>query len=160
MASFLNEFSGHIDMWQKQTCLHLEKKKKVLQPAGDGIDFETVLANSDNGQALFPFFHVSIHPHSTELIPSPPHLTGKKSTVQRGGGTCPCLLSCCEGTRLRTGGGGGSLCPECPVSSSAPAPREADILSNCFVLPRIIKRIETYQPCGNGCREGSQDRER
>lgn len=33
-----------------------------------------------------------------------------------------------------------SLCPECTASYSAPAPQEVDILSNCFILPRIIKR--------------------
>lgn len=64
----------------------------------------------------------------------PPSLTDKKSTVQkRFAHVCSAVVSAQALDMV-------SLCPECTASYSAPAPQEVDILSNCFILARIIKR--------------------
>lgn len=64
----------------------------------------------------------------------PPSLTDKKSTVQKKfAHVCSAVVSAQPLDMV-------SLCPECTASYSAPAPQEVDILSNCFILARIIKK--------------------
>ena len=64
----------------------------------------------------------------------PPSLTDKKSTVQkRLAHVCSAVVSAQALDMV-------SLCPECTASYSAPVPQEVDILSNCFILARIIKK--------------------